>query len=127
TFGVVLGRFALRLGLRLRVVGCHGDSPVGSVPGMRSGLASSSTTGGAASSDVRDPACVIPPTTGGSRLARSGSGDRPHGEHADDDRADRVVRQLEADFAITEELAEHRSLATRQTDVYPRAAQIDAR
>ena len=45
----------------------------------------------------------------------------PHRVDADDDRADRVERQLVADVAAAEQLAEEAALALRQPDEHARA------
>src|SRR3954447_4743694 len=60
--------------------------------------------------------------------AGSGAGDGSHRVEPDHDRRPGVERQLVADVAGAEELAEERSLARRQPDVDPAAiSQIDRR
>src|SRR5439155_4409531 len=55
----------------------------------------------------------------------SGAGHRAHRVDADDDRADRVERQLVADVAATEEIAEQPALTLRQADEHPLAIDVD--
>jgi len=53
------------------------------------------------------------------RTASSGPGDGPHRVHPDDDRADRIQRELVPDIAAAQELPEEATLALREADEEP--------
>ena len=54
-----------------------------------------------------------------------GAGDGTHRIDADDDRRERVERELIADLAAAQQLAEERTLAARQADVHVPAVELD--